>query len=274
MKITDILAIDVHAHYGYCDSPTITELERQLMTGDAATVVARAKEAMTELTIASPLLGLFPRGQADAVAGNEEAHNVIDETEGLLQWVIINPLQEATFVQAREMLKHPKCVGIKIHPEEHQYPIRDYGRILYEAAEENGAVILTHSGDTLSDPMEFVSLANDFPTVRAILAHIGNGGYAGGDPRGQVQAAQNTKHGNLYADTSSARSIMPGLIEWAVSELGAGRILYGTDTPLYFAPMQRARIDHADISNKKKLQILRSNAIELLSLQPLVASQS
>jgi hypothetical protein len=243
------------------------------MTGDAATVVARAKMAMTELTIVSPLLGLFPRGGADAVAGNEEAHRVIDETEGLLQWVILNPLQEATFAQTREMLQHPKCVGIKIHPEEHQYPIKEYGRRLYEAAEENDAVVLTHSGCLLSAPEEFVPLANDFPTVKVILAHIGNGGYAGGDPSGQVQAVQGAKHGNLYADTSSARSIMPGLIEWAVAEIGAEHILYGTDTPLYFAPMQRARIDHADITDEEKRQILRTNAIELLNLHSHIKSQ-
>lgn len=273
MKVADILAIDVHAHYGDCICPKITELENRFMTGDAATVVARARKAMTELTIASPLLGLFPRGLADAVAGNEEAHRVIDEIEGLLQWVIVNPLQEATFEQACEMLQHPKCVGIKIHPEEHQYPIKEHGRRLYETAEEHGAVVLTHSGDLLSAPDEFVPLANDFPTVKVILAHIGNGGYAGGDPSGQVRAVQAARHGNLYADTSSARSIMPGLIEWAVAEVGADRVLYGTDTPLYSAPMQRARIDHADITDEQKLRILRTNAIDLLPLQSLIKLQ-
>jgi len=46
-------------------------------------------------------------------------------------------------------------------------------------------------------------------------------------------------------------ALTSNLIEWAVSEVGAQHILYGTDSPLYFAPMQRARVDNADISDKK-----------------------
>ena len=52
--------------------------------------------------------------QGDAVAGNEEAERVVHETDGLLQWVVVNPLQPETFHQARRMLGLPKCVGIKI----------------------------------------------------------------------------------------------------------------------------------------------------------------
>ena len=87
----------------------------------------------------------------------------------------------------------------------------------------------------------------------------------------QVRAIQESTAGNVYVDTSSARSIMPGLVEWAVSEIGAERILYGTDTPLYSASMQRARIDLADVTDEQKRLILRENAISLLEL-PLTAN--
>ena len=52
--------------------------------------------------------------------------------------------------------------------------------------------------------------------------------------------------------------------------IGADRVLYGTDTPLYFAPSQRARINYAGISDAEKLLILRENAIRLLDLSPLM----
>ena len=70
----------------------------------------------------------------------------------------------------------------------------------------------------------------------------------------------------MYVDTSSSKNIIPGLLEWAVQEIGAGRILYGTDSPLYFAPMQRARIEHAEIDKAAKRRILHDNATELLAL--------
>ncbi|MCL4853815.1 MAG: amidohydrolase family protein, partial [Bryobacteraceae bacterium] len=65
-------------------------------------------------------------------------------------------------------------------------------------------------------------------------------------------------------DTSSASSIYAGLIEWAVQEIGASRILFGTDTPLYSAAAQRRRIEAAEISDADKLAILRENAMRLL----------
>jgi predicted TIM-barrel fold metal-dependent hydrolase len=261
-----ILAIDVHGHYGTYRVDTKSELANGFQSGDAETVVRRARAANTEITIVSPLSGLLPRGRADAVAGNEEAARVVAQTAGLLQWVIVHPLQPATFDQARRRLADPHCVGIKIHPEEHQYPITEYGPALFRFAAELGAVVLAHSGDPYSLPAGFVPLADAFPDVRLILAHLGNGGQAAGEPDLQVRAIQAAKHGNLWTDTSSARSILPGLIEWAVAEVGPERILYGTDTPIYFAPNQRARIDHAEISDAAKRLILRDNALRLLDL--------
>ena len=61
-------------------------------------------------------------------------------------------------------------------------------------------------------------------------------------------------------------SIMSGLLEWAVKEVGAEQILFGTDTPLYSTAMQRARIDKAEISADAKRKILRENAVKLFKL--------
>ena len=70
----------------------------------------------------------------------------------------------------------------------------------------------------------------------------------------------------VFTDTSSAKSITPKLIEWTVREIGAERVLYGTDSPLYFAPMQRARIDHAEFSDREKKLVLCENAMRILRL--------
>ena len=110
-------------------------------------------------------------------------------------------------------------------------------------------------------PADLVAFANELPEISLILAHLGNG--FDGDPTYQVRGIQGSKHGNVFVDTSSSKSIMSGLIEWAVKEVGSERILFGTDTPLYFAPMQRARIDHAAISDVDKQRILSDNATKL-----------
>ena len=91
--VEQLQAIDVHGHYGRWVQDEARAHMGRCMSGSAETVVARARRARIEWTVVSPLLGMMPRGQADAVAGNEEANRVVDQTDGLLQWVVINPLQ-------------------------------------------------------------------------------------------------------------------------------------------------------------------------------------
>ncbi|MBC8291101.1 MAG: amidohydrolase family protein [Planctomycetes bacterium] len=260
------LAIDVHAHYGTYLKSGAPPFLNEWVSGDAATVVERATKAGVRLTVVSPLSGLLPRGQADAVAGNVEADEIVRNTPQLRQWVIVDPEQPETFSQAEQLLAEPHCVGIKIHPEEHQYEIRKHGDRLFELAARHDAVVLAHTGDPFSWPADFLPFANEYSNVRLILAHLGNGGGAAGDPTLQVRAIQAGRHDNLFVDTSSARSILPGLVEWAVGEIGSERILFGTDTPLYTTAMQRVRIDSADISDEQKADILFRNAERLLDL--------
>ena len=262
MTTRDMQAIDVHGHYGVYFRREFPELTNQFATGDAQTVAQRAKNNNIQWTVVSPLLGLLPRGEADAAVGNAEAARMVPQTEGLLQWVIVDPTHPTTFQQAEQMLAQPRCVGIKIHPEEHLYPIGEHGRVIFEFAARHDAVVLTHSGHENSRPADIVPFANDYPNVKVILAHIGCS--SGSDRTLQVRGIQQSRHRNVYADTSSAMSITPGLIEWAVSEVGADRVLFGTDTPLYSTAMQRARIDQADIGDDEKRKMLRENAVALL----------
>lgn len=266
MKTTEIVAIDVHAHYGVY---TGSGLVHRFMSAPAPAVVARARASGIGHTIASPLLGLLPRGQADAAAGNAAAFREIPAQPGLLQYVIVNPLQPETYNQARTMLRSPWCVGIKIHPEEHCYHISEYGEQLFAFFDEVNSPVMTHSGCPNSMPADFVPFADRYPKVRLLLAHLGNGT---GDlpehrPDRQVRAIQAAKHGNLWVDTSSSNSILPGLIEWAVAEVGAERLLFGSDTPLYHVAMQRTRIDVAEIADSDKRLILRENALRFFRLQ-------
>ncbi len=262
MMITEIQAIDVHAHYGLYERDNA--LIGQLMSGDEEHVIHLARLAQTCLTIASPLQALMPRYNADTLGGNAAAAELIPQYDELRQYVVIDPLKPDTYDQAAQMLELPRCVGIKIHPEEHGYHISEHGRPIFEFAARHQAIVLTHSGEENSLPEDFVPFANDFPEMRLILAHLGC--TIDEDPGHQVRAIQQSKHGNVFVDTSSAQSIVNGIIEWAVEEIGSERILYGTDTPLYSPPMQRARIDRAEISDVHKQRILRDNAMKLFQL--------
>jgi len=268
-----IHAIDVHGHYGAYLQADTDEAACKFMSAPGFEVAARAKACRVECTLVSPLAGLLPRGQADSVTANEAAHQEVRMTPGLLQYVIVNPLQPKTFEQARRMLQTDWCVGIKIHPEEHCYPISEQGEKLFEFFEEVGAPVMTHSGCPNSLPKAFVPFANRHPSVKLLLAHLGNGAGDNGKVELQVRAIQKAKHGNVWVDTSSARSILPGLFEWAVREVGAERLLFGSDTPLYHVAMLRARVDAAGISLAAKRLILRENALNLFRLSSVLRPQ-
>lgn len=262
----DYPAIDSHGHYGDYLRVDGDELVNRCMSGTAAAVATRAAACGVTHTIVSPLAGLLPRGQADAVAGNEQAFREVPQVKGLLQYVIVNPLQPRTYDQAREMLQSPWCVGVKLHPEEHGYAIREHGAALVAFLEELGAPVMTHSGCPNSLPADFLPFVDRHPGVRLLLAHLGNGTGDHGRVDLQVRAIQSARHGNIWVDTSSARSLLPGLIEWAVREVGAERLLFGSDTPLYHVAMQQARIESAEIPAVAKRLILHDNAAAFFHL--------
>jgi predicted TIM-barrel fold metal-dependent hydrolase len=271
MTFSEIPAIDSHAHFGRYPHPD--PLIAEFSSRDASAVARRAGACGIQWTIVSPLAGLMPRGRTVEVApANNAAFREVPQVPGLLQYVIVNPLQPKTYDQARTMLQSPWCVGIKIHPEEHAYRIADHGEELFSFFEELGAPVMTHSGCPNSLPADFVPFANRHPGARVLLAHLGNGAGANGRVDLQVRAAQAARHGNLWVDTSSARSILPGLLEWAVKELGAERLLFGSDAPLYDVAMQRTRIELADLPDAAKRLILRENAIKFFQLDHLPAA--
>lgn len=263
MSITDIQAIDVHGHFGEYGQFQ-NKLVDRFLSGDTETVCRRARQSNIALTVVSPLKALLPRLQGNVAVGNEEAAELVGQTDGLLQWAVVHPPQPESFDQVARMLSLPKCVGIKILPIDYGWDIREHGREVFEFAAKHRAIVLTHSGDVHSMPEDFVAFADDFPEVRLIVAHLGNRPDA--DPSHQVRAILAAKHGNIFVDTSSSQSIMPGLIEWAADEVGPERILFGTDTPVYDVAMQRARINNAEISDHAKRLILRENALSLFDL--------
>ncbi len=259
-----IPAIDVHAHFGDYFREHLPPRVNAFLSGDLSRVRRHAERAGIGLTMVSPIEGLLPRGRADAAAANKQAEGLIGLSDHFRQWVILDPRSEKTFEQAERMLASPRCVGIKIHPEEHEYPIREYGEQIFSFASEHNAMVLTHSGEANSWPEDFVPFADAYPNVKLIFAHLGCG--ADNDPSHQVRAIQKGRQNNIFVDTSSAQSLLPGLIEWAVSEIGDGKLLFGTDSPLHFAPMMRARIDMAEITDAQKMNILYQNARTLFHL--------
>ena len=120
---------------------------------------------------------------------------------------------------------------------------------MFEFAAKHKAIIKTHSGQDNSKPEDFLPFCNSYPEATLILAHLGYS--TDEDKTHQVRAIEGGKHDNIFVDTSSSASIFPGLVEWAVSRIGAEKILFGTDalgrvsvriSRLYF--LRRIKVGH------------------------------
>ena len=150
----------------------------------------------------------------------------------ILGFCFINPGhgKKAIAEIERCVIKHGMS-GMKLY---NQYKCSD--PIVYpvvEKAIELGIPILEHAGyltdppqssrqPNLSHAGDFVELAARYPEAMLIEAHVGGGG----DWEWAIKTLRHSP--SVYLDTSGS-VIDEGMIEMAVRELGAERLLFGTD---------------------------------------------
>ena len=108
-----------------------------------------------------------------------------------------------------------------------------------------------------STAAEVADLARRHPRVSIIMAHLGGVRW-----RGVLDVKP---YSNVLVDTSGSQPVA-GLVEYAVAQLGAERVLFGSDWPLRNYAVQKARVSGAHISERAKACILGENAARLLRL--------
>lgn len=108
-----------------------------------------------------------------------------------------------------------------------------------------------------TDPEDVATLARRWPGVRIIMAHLTGCGVRG------VLAVK--PFPNVVVDTSGAAP-EAGIVEFAVEQLGAERVLYGSDAPIRDFGVALARITGSRLDAVTKRRILHDNAKELLGL--------
>lgn len=140
---------------------------------------------------------------------------------------------------------------------------------IMQRAEELNICVLQHAWDTSvigreissggyqSDPEDIADLASRFPRVKIIMAHLTGVGIRG--------ILDIKSFPNVWVDTSGSQP-SSGFIEYAVEQLGAERILYGSDIIGRDFSCQLGRIYGAKIKGKERQLILGLNAKGLLGV--------
>ncbi len=252
-------AIDIHTH------PILRDDARGRK--GAAQLLARARTHGIEHVVAlGDVLGYGRSPTADQI------RRINDDTVWLMRaypgfitgFCHLNPTLGARVVEAEVA----RCValgfrGLKL---EIANNARDACmRPLMEAAEHHQLVVLQHAWSMTkirqrsfhTDPADVATLARRFPGVRIIMAHLTGCGVRG------VLAVKDCP--NVVVDTSGAAP-EAGLVEYAVAQLGAERVFYGSDAPIRDFGVALARITGTQLDVATKKKILFGNARALLRL--------
>ncbi len=134
---------------------------------------------------------------------------------------------------------------------------------VFEIAGELGIPVLAHSVSTdhvgdrehQSDPEDVAFVAERFPEVTIIMAHLTGAGVRG------VQAIES--HDNVMVDTSGMQPDT-GIVEYAVARLGAERVIFGSDMCGRDLPVQIAQVLAADIDDDAKEKVFFRNTASLI----------
>ncbi len=245
--------IDTHAHLG--------PWHEEIWTFTPAEFVALQQRAGIERTVVTSTAALF----GELVYGNEWTIRQAEQYDHLLVWLVLNPLRERDSYALLDRFKsHPKVVGIKIHPVLHKYPadIKATFRLLERVAPLNLPVLSHGENESYAAPARLRRLAEAFPSLTLITAHFGAG--TPGQTHEAIDAIQDCASGNLYTDMGTARAIRTGIIAQMVRAIGADKILFGTDSPLYEPMAFPTLLAAADISEAARAQSASKNAERLI----------
>lgn len=249
------MIIDIHVHPRLDDHPLRTA-ERLLQHG--------GKLGIDRMLLLGDVLRFgYDPSQAQVTRINDLTLGLVRRwPERFAGLCFLNPAHSPDFIRAEidRCLAVPECRGVKLEVAVNARDPR-LDTIMAEL-EKRGAFLLHHAwyktvgkAHQESTAADIANLAGRWARVRIVMAHLTAAGHRG------VQDVKPCP--NVFVDTSGSQPFA-GMVEYGVRELGAGRILYGSDAPGRDFAVQLARIQGADIATADRDLILYRNAEQLL----------
>ncbi|WP_116948946.1 amidohydrolase family protein [Jiangella endophytica] len=246
--------VDAHAHLGRWPSSWLPH-------PDADALLAAYDRTGTGHAVISHLAAIWG---GDAPAGNAAAlAAAAAHPDRLSVWLVANPNRPQDAELLAEQLRSPLVRGFKVHPDTHDCPIDD-ARLdwVWRLALEAAAPVLAHgfAGTSHSDPLRFGAVAARHPELTLIVGHSG----------ATVDGFRRTievglRHPSVFAEICG--SWMTGRwLRRLVSELGADRVLHGTDACLIDPRYGVGRVLGAGLDPADLALVLGGNARRLLGL--------
>jgi len=249
------MIIDIHAHV----FPGLTDQGRQALVNE---FLADG----VDLVLASSVGDLERYPAPEAVRrDNEDCAAFARATGGFSRWLAyLNP-QNDNWREELDRCVRDGAVGIKLWValKEKDRGLDRTRELIAHAAERNLAVLIHTFNHTDPCPFgeidigEFASLAEAVPDARLVAAH------AGGNWRESIGVLAGMP--NACVDVCGSFPAR-GMVEALVEDLGADRVLFGSDMPGRSLSSQLAKVMLADLSVEQKELVLWKNAARVFGL--------
>jgi Predicted metal-dependent hydrolase of the TIM-barrel fold len=251
LPLENIQIIDCHCHMGFWHRFHIPEntAEGMLQNMDSLGIA---------ISCVAHHSSIFPNYRF----GNDEVIKALEKyPKRFIGYATLNPhYPEDMKNEIDRCFSFPGIRGIKLHPDCHGCTIdyRNY-HIAYEVANEKGCPVLIHVWG--QDQVAIMGkLAGQYPKAKFIMGHAGGGIRAMEDAIEVV-----VRHDNVFADLALSRTY-EGNVEWLAREMGADKVLFGTDHPFLDPRPTLGRVALAEISDEDKSKIFGRNMARLLGI--------
>jgi len=236
--------VDMHAHYG--------KWKEFPIWGGAGDDLVRE---MDKLGVAKIIVAHHSCMSPEVVRGNEQVLAAIKKYPGRIAgYATCYPVDEKLGLREIKRCIESGMTGIKLHnsnslpyTDKRYQPVWDY-------ADKLRLPVLLH---TWGDLPSYEQVFKKYRRAQILLGHSGSA-----RPDLYVQFAR--KYPNLFLELVYSPAPY-GLVEYFVREIGANRILYGSDAPWMSMQHQLGRILFADISEADKKKILVDNPRRILA---------
>lgn len=223
-----------------------------MMYSDCDGIAQKMQKLGIDSIITSPWSGIC----FDGIKGNEETLYAAKKHPGRFYgYLTCNVNYEEDLSKWTEYhKKYPDVfVGIKPYPAFQKFDYSDdICQPLFEYANEHCMPALIHAA-SVSDIDNVEPIVSKYPNVTFIIAHAGASFNAA-----RRAVALCKKHENVVLEITYTTTCR-GMIEFLVEQVGADRVLYGSDSPMRDATPQLAWVCYAKISPEDKKKILAEN---------------
>lgn len=248
-KLVSFPIIDSHAHMG-------ANYGTYMSMSSADDMIKLMDRENIEMIFCAPHSALFDPGMMNGEL-EEAMKKYPDRIKG---YYTFNPnFHERYMGKIDDVLNVPGYIGFKFLPTYHHYPIdgENYKGAL-EFANKHHKVILIHTwgnNDPHNGPRHIEKAASEYPNAVFIMGHS-----APGELDQAIEVVKN--HNNVYLDVCDIHR-HSGIIDKMVENIGAERVLFGTDIPWYDPSYCLGSILFSRISDEDKYKILYANANKL-----------